>query len=208
MHRRRHRSQAAELRAASDPRLLSVTTDRVTANRRSAEAVYVPGWGANVNGDTSVRHAGLTYKWPIDAEKKTYQFFLPDLDKAFPATSSAPTRCSGLDVYKYVSRPATSPTRSRASPRAPTTTPARCGSSRRPARSSTASSTRCRRSTDGTVALDTTLSFDESAIDFQTNYAKDKIDTAASWPRSGRRSSPAWSASGTGRRVLPAPPPR
>src|SRR5262249_38754487 len=89
---------------SSDPRLLSVTTDRVTSDRKTAEAVYVPGWNANVNGDTSIRHEGLSYKWPIDAEKKTYQFFLPDLGKAFPAEYIGTDHIAGLDVYKYESK--------------------------------------------------------------------------------------------------------
>ena len=27
----------------------------------------------------------MTYKWPIDTQKKTYQFYQPDLAQAFPA---------------------------------------------------------------------------------------------------------------------------
>src|SRR3954468_631913 len=35
---------------APDPRLLSVTTDQVTADRRSAESVHVAAWNENING--------------------------------------------------------------------------------------------------------------------------------------------------------------
>jgi hypothetical protein len=87
--------------ASTDPRLLSITTDRVTSDRVTAEAVHVDGWGENVNGDTSVRHTGLSYKWPIDSKKQTYQFFEPDLKAAFPAQYLRTEKLEGLTVYVY-----------------------------------------------------------------------------------------------------------
>jgi hypothetical protein len=165
--------------SSSDPRLLSVTTDRVTANRRSAEAVYVPGWGANVNGDTSVRHVGLTYKWPIDAAKKTYQFFLPDLKKAFPAKYIGSGKVRGLDVYKYESVTGDQPylvqglikgtyNDTRTVWVEPTTGAIVNGVEHQVQSFDQSGKT--------VVALDTTLSFEPSAIDYQTNFAQDKID--------------------------------
>src|SRR5882757_683645 len=49
----------------TDPRLLTYTTDRVAANRKNARAVNDAKYGGNVNGDASVIHTGLTYKWPF-----------------------------------------------------------------------------------------------------------------------------------------------
>src|SRR4051794_39325349 len=92
---------------APDPRLLSVTTDRVTTDRRTAEAVHVAKYNEQINNKSTfngqpVRHVGMAYKWPIDAQKKTYQFFQPDLNKAFPAVYSGNDTIKGLTVYKYV----------------------------------------------------------------------------------------------------------
>ncbi len=161
---------------SSDPRLLSVTTDRVTSDRTSAEAVDVPKWGANVNGDTSVKHTGLSYKWPIDAEKKTYQFFLPDLKRAFPATYLGTAKVRGLDVYRYQAKTGDQPYKiqgvaagtyndTRTVWVEPQTGVIVKGVERE-----------VQTLADGTLALDTTLTFEDSAIDYQSNYAKGKID--------------------------------
>ena len=52
----------------------------------NAEAVNIAKYGGNVNGDTSVPHSGMAYKFPIDTKKQTYQFFQTDVGKAYPAT--------------------------------------------------------------------------------------------------------------------------
>jgi hypothetical protein len=160
---------------SSDPRLLSVTTDRVTANRKSAESVHVDKYHENVNGDTSVRHAGLSYKWPIDAEKKTYQFFLPDLKKAFPAKFVGTDSIRGLDVYKYESVTGDQPYKVQG------LIDGTYNDTRtvwvEPQTGAIVNGTEHQIQKIGdTVALDTTLSFEPSAIDYQSNYAKDKID--------------------------------
>jgi hypothetical protein len=87
--------------AKSDPRVLSLSTDRVTQNRRSGQSVHVPAWREAVNGITSARHVGLSYRWPIDAKKKTYLFFQPDIAQAFPAIYEGTARVEGLTVYRY-----------------------------------------------------------------------------------------------------------
>jgi hypothetical protein len=161
---------------SSDPRLLSVTTDRVTTDRKSAEAVYVPGWGANVNGDTSVRHVGLAYKWPIDAQKKTYLFFNPDVKKAFPATYEGESKINGLTVYKYVSKTGVLPYKILG------TLPGTYDDTRtvwvEPQTGAIIKGveSQVQTLTGGQVALATTLTFDKSAIDYQTNFAKSKIN--------------------------------
>lgn len=162
--------------SASDPRLLSVTTDRVTTNRKSAEAVHVPGWGENVNGDTSVRHVGMAYKWPIDAQKKTYLFFNPDVKKAIPATYEGESKINGLTVYRYVSKTGVLPYKilgtldgtyddTRIVWIEPQTGAIIKGVEHQ-----------VQKLTDGQLVLDTVLSFDKSAIDYQTNFAKTKIN--------------------------------
>jgi len=88
--------------SGSDSRLLTTTTDRVAADRKSAESVNDPKYGENVNGDTTIKHVGLTYKWPFHAKKKTYQFFNPDVGVASPATYEGKEKINGLTLYKYV----------------------------------------------------------------------------------------------------------
>jgi len=91
-----------------DPRIQSISYDRVAADRVSAESVHVAKWGEYIENfkkiDRNVRHSGLTYKWPIDAKKKDYTLFNVDLGKAFPATYEGTDRIDGLTVYKYVSK--------------------------------------------------------------------------------------------------------
>ncbi len=161
---------------SSDPRLLSVTTDRVTANRRSAESVHVAKYHESINGNTNVRHSGVTYKWPIDAQKKTYQFYQPDLAQAFPALYQGTATRRGLTVYKYVSDTGTHPFKVLG------TLPGTYQDIRtvyvEPQTGAIIDGTerQVQKLSDGRVALDTTLSFDKTSIDFQANYAKDKID--------------------------------
>lgn len=165
----------------NDPRLLSATSDRVTANRKTAESVHIPKYNEQINGKSTfngqpVRHVGMSYKWPIDAQKKTYQFFQPDLNKAFPAVYQGTDKIAGLTVYKYVSSTGTQPYKvgglfdgsyndTRTVWVEPQTGTIIDGVEHQ-----------VQKLSDGTVALDTTLRFDQSAIDYQSHYAKDKIN--------------------------------
>ncbi|WP_375483622.1 DUF3068 domain-containing protein [uncultured Jatrophihabitans sp.] len=163
-----------------DSRLLSLTTDRVTANRKSGEAVHVAGWNENVNGK-SVRHTGLSYKFPIDTEKKTYQFYEPDLTAAFPATYQGTEKVKGLKTYKFVSNTGQQKyklfgtiagfyTDTRTVWVEPQTGTIVKGTEHQVQNLGDANGK------PGQLALDTTLSFEDSAITYQTNYAKSKID--------------------------------
>jgi hypothetical protein len=166
---------------ASDKRLLSVTTDRVTSDRKTAEAVHVAKYREQINGVSTingelVRHTGLSYKWPIDAKKQTYQFFQPDLNRAFPAVYAGKSTIKGLTVYKYVSATGVQPYRIRdlldgtyddtrtvwVEPQTGTIL--------------NGVEHQVQKLGDGTVALDTTLSFNPSAVTDQANFAKSKLD--------------------------------
>jgi hypothetical protein len=163
-----------------DPSILSVSSDRVTGDRKSAESVHIPKYGEFVKDfgppDTSVRHVGLSYKWPIDAKKQTYQFFQPDVRQAFPAVYSGTDKVKGLTVYKYVCETGDQPYKVQG------LYPGTYNDTRtvwvEPRTGVIVNGVEHQTQTlaDGTLALDTTLSFDPSAIDFQSNYAKDKID--------------------------------
>ncbi len=160
---------------SSDPRLLSITTDRVATNRKSGEAVNESKYAANVNGDSSVQHKGMAYKWPIDAKKKTYQFFEPDLGKAFPAKYVDSEKLKGLTVYKYLCDISPQPYKIQglldgtyADTRTvwvePKTGAIVKGQERQVQTLST-----------GQVALDVTFTFDDKSQNYQADYAKKKI---------------------------------
>ncbi|SHF59170.1 Protein of unknown function [Jatrophihabitans endophyticus] len=160
---------------ASDPRLLSITTDRVTADRRSGESVHVAKYNENINGKAA-RHQGMSYKFPIDTKKKTYQFFQPDVGKAFPATFEGTAKVRGLDTYKFVSRTGSQPYKILG------TLPGTYDDTRtvyvEPQTGTIVNGTERQIQTlaSGEVALDTTLAFEDSAVKYQTDYAQSKID--------------------------------
>jgi Porin PorA len=88
---------------AHDPqhRLVSFTTDRVAADRKSAESVNDPKYATNIDGDTSATHTGLSYKWPLHAKKTTYKFFDPISRQAADARFIGTEKLKGMKVYKY-----------------------------------------------------------------------------------------------------------
>ena len=86
---------------ASDPNLITVSTDRVAFNRVSGLATNAAKYQENVDGD-AIPHRGLGYKFPIDTKKQTYLYFDPVVGKAFPMTYVDKERLQGLSVYKFV----------------------------------------------------------------------------------------------------------
>jgi hypothetical protein len=89
---------------ATDSRLISATTDRVAFDRRTGYAVNDPEFNTNVDGDASIKHEGLSYKFPIDTKKKTYLFFDTVVGKAFPMNYVDSEKLEGLTVYKFVQK--------------------------------------------------------------------------------------------------------
>lgn len=86
----------------SDPRLITNSTDRIAFDRVSGYAVNNPKYKANVDGDTSIQHVGLGYKFPIDTNKHTYQYFDTVVGKPFPMNYVDTEKLKGLTVYKFV----------------------------------------------------------------------------------------------------------
>jgi len=82
-------------------RMVDVSSDRVAADRRSGESVNDPKYGENVNGDTSVKHIGLSYKWPFHSKKQSYKFFDPISKQAPDARFIGTEKLAGLNLYKY-----------------------------------------------------------------------------------------------------------
>jgi hypothetical protein len=88
---------------AHDPqhRLVSVTTDRVAADRKTGESVNDPKYAANIDGDSSATHTGLSYKWPLHAKKSSYKFFDPVSRQAPDARFIGTDKLKGMKMYKY-----------------------------------------------------------------------------------------------------------
>lgn len=173
---------------ATDPRLLTYTTDRVASDRKSAQAVNDPKYGGNVNGDTTIKHTGLTYKWPFHVKKKTYQFFNPDVGVASPATYAGKEKIEGLMLYKFVSVTPTTEadvfkgvpgyyTDTRTVWIDPVTGTIVKGNEHQVRQFRGGS-------LDGQTAVDLNLTFDQDTVKFQTKKAKDGrdlIDLVSFW---------------------------
>jgi hypothetical protein len=84
-----------------DNRLLSITTDRVAFDRKTAMAVNDPRFAEAVNGDKTKKHEGLSYKFPFGTEKRDYPFFDTTLAKAFPMKYVEQDTVEGVDVYRF-----------------------------------------------------------------------------------------------------------
>lgn len=156
-----------------DPRLVDFTTDRVAADRRTAQSVNDPKYNTNIGGDTTATHTGLTYKWPFHAKKTSYQFFDPISRQAPDARFIGTDKLKGMTMYKYeaVIDKMDLPVRpgipgSYADTRTvwvePLTGAIVKGIEHQQ-----------RWLEDGTPALDTTLTFNQAAIDYQAKQASD-----------------------------------
>ena len=78
--------------------LVNAYTDRVAWDRKTGEAVNC--CGEAVDGEP-VKHVGLSYKFPFNTEKTTYQFFDVTARKAFPMKYQASEELQGLTVYRF-----------------------------------------------------------------------------------------------------------
>jgi len=86
--------------ATSDPRFVAKHVDRVAIDRRTGAAVNDAKYKESFNGK-AIKHEGQTYRWPFDAEKKTYDYFDTTVGKAFPARYVGTGSVAGLDTYIY-----------------------------------------------------------------------------------------------------------
>jgi len=86
---------------ADDPRFVSVIVDRVAIDRRTGQAVNNSKYGETLEGKPVV-HRGLTYRFPFDAEKKTYQVYNSLTGKTIDAKYIGESTVGDIDVYKFV----------------------------------------------------------------------------------------------------------
>jgi len=77
---------------------ITLSTDRVALDRRTAEAVAC--CAEDING-TAFKHEGLTYTFPFGTEKKTYQYFDNTSRQAYPARYVGTEELQGLTVYRF-----------------------------------------------------------------------------------------------------------
>lgn len=170
--------------SSDDPRLLSVTTDRVASDRRTGEAVNDPKYHENVNGDDTIKHVGLSYKWPFNAKKKTYKFYEPQSMTTPDAVYVGTGKYNGLKCYNYHSVVTAAP--ADVAPGIPGTIDDVRDVCVEP-RTGTilyGNEKQTRHTSTGALALEVNLPFEQSAIDYQAKQAKDgikKIDALTLW---------------------------
>lgn len=160
---------------AQDPqkRLVAFTTDKVAADRKTGESVNDPKYGENINGDTSLKHTGLTYKWPFHAKKQTYKFFDPASSQVADAKFVGTEKYDGMELYKYEAVIDTIDL-----PVAPGI-PGKYSDTRDvsvdPVTGAIVKGVehQVRTLADGSTALDTTLTFNDAAVKSQAKQAKD-----------------------------------
>ena len=87
--------------STGDQQLVQASVDRVATDRRTAEAVNCCGEAVN---SVPTRHSGLSYKFPFDTQKQTYQFWDANAKKAVPARYVSEETVQGLTTYKFVSQ--------------------------------------------------------------------------------------------------------
>ncbi len=82
---------------------LSATDDRVAFDRNTGEAVDWKGARSDVDGEVIQpgKFKGLYFKFPFDAQKKTYQFWDGTLRKATPAKYVGEAKVKGMKAYEY-----------------------------------------------------------------------------------------------------------
>lgn len=82
---------------------LSATTDRVAFDANTGEAVEYKDTSSEADGEITKPFAfeGLYFKFPFDAQKKTYPFWDGTLRKATPAKYVGEGKVKGMKVYKY-----------------------------------------------------------------------------------------------------------
>jgi Porin PorA len=157
-----------------DPRILSVTLDRVAADRKTGESVNDPKYGENVDGDVSAKHVGLSYKWPFHAKKQAYKFYDPISRQAPDAKYIGTEKIAGLNLYKYQADITNIDL-----PLPGLNIPAKYSDSRTvwidPVTGVIVKGTehQVRTLADGSPVLDTTLTFNQAAINYQAKQAKD-----------------------------------
>jgi hypothetical protein len=86
------------VRVENEGTLVTATTDRVAFDRSTSEAINC--CGESLNG-APAKHEGIEYKFPFNAEKKTYQYFDTTIGQASDMVYKASEKVAGVNVYRY-----------------------------------------------------------------------------------------------------------
>lgn len=91
---------------ASDPRLINATVDKVTLDRKTSEPINDPDHPNGVWTDAGgqmqpVPRKGLQYKFPFDAQKKSYPYFDLTSRTTHPIDFVGDGEIDGMTVYHY-----------------------------------------------------------------------------------------------------------
>jgi hypothetical protein len=79
--------------------LVTAFVDRVAFDRKTAESVHCCGEAVD---SEPTRHEGVTYQFPFDTQKQTYQFWDPTARKAYPARYVSEEEIQGKKTYKFI----------------------------------------------------------------------------------------------------------
>lgn len=82
-----------------DGQFVRASVDRVAGDRRTGEAVTCCGEAVDSN---PVRHAGVSYKFPFDTGKRTYDWWDVNSQRAYPAKYVSDEDVQGLTTYKFI----------------------------------------------------------------------------------------------------------
>lgn len=81
-----------------EEQLVSANTDRVAFDRSTSEAINC--CDENLNGDPT-QHEGIEYKFPFNAEQKTYRYFDTSIAAATDMEFVQESELEGLTVYEF-----------------------------------------------------------------------------------------------------------
>ncbi|HVQ95950.1 MAG TPA: DUF3068 domain-containing protein [Mycobacteriales bacterium] len=82
-----------------DGTFVRAVLDRVAFDRRTAQSVHCCGEAVD---SAPVRHEGVTYKFPFNISKGTYQFWDVNSSAAYPARFQSEEKIEGLNTYKFI----------------------------------------------------------------------------------------------------------
>jgi Porin PorA len=82
-----------------DGTFVRAVLDRVAFDRRSAQSVHCCGEAVD---SERIQHDGVTYKFPFNTGKGTYQFWDVNSSAAYPAVFRSEEKVQGLNTYKFI----------------------------------------------------------------------------------------------------------
>lgn len=82
-----------------DGTFVRAVLDRVAFDRRTAQSVHCCGEAID---SAPAQHEGVSYNFPFDTGKGTYQFWDPNSSASYPARFVGEEEVQGLNTYKFI----------------------------------------------------------------------------------------------------------